>query len=228
MSIEIHTLTLNPLGTNSYLIGDREAGQAILIDPGGDLNQEFAELRPPRILQFAAERELPIQLILATHAHWDHVLSSATIRSETGAPFYSHHLSRTWLDHQPESGSHMFGPGVTFPVAAPVDRWLTDGPEEISLGNIHLETRHTPGHAADHLSFVLHSERTVFSGDSLFAGGIGRWDLPGGDHSQLLASIQKQLLTLPDDYRVYPGHGEATTIGQERQTNPFLVYGSNR
>lgn len=223
MNIEIHSLVLQPLSTNSYLIGDREAEQAILIDPGGDLTAEFAELRPPRILQLAESLSLRIELILATHAHWDHVLSSDLIRRETGAPFYTHHLSEPWLQQQPESASRMFGPGIRFPAAAPIDRWLTDGPEEITLGNIHLETRYTPGHAADHLSFVLHSERAVFSGDSLFAGGIGRWDLPGGDHPQLLASIRNQLLTLPDDYRVYPGHGEASTIGNERRNNHFLM-----
>ena len=222
MNIEIHSLVLQPLGTNSYLIGDRAASQAILIDPGGDLTAEFAELRPPRILQLAENLALRIELILATHAHWDHVLSSDLIRKETGAPFQAHHLAEPWLQQQPESASRMFGAGLRFPAAAAVDRWLTDGPEEITLGSIQLETRYTPGHAADHLSFVLHSERAVFSGDSLFAGGIGRWDLPGGDQPQLLASIQNQLLTLPDDYRVYPGHGEATTIGHERRSNPFL------
>ena len=226
MSIEIYRLQLGPLGTNSYLIGERERGEAILIDPVGDLTHEYEELLPPRLLAFAAERELRIALILATHAHWDHVLSSSSIQSETGAPFYAHHRSDSWLQSQPESGARMFGEGVRFPAAAPVDRWLVDGPEEITHGNIRLETRYTPGHSTDHLSYVLHSERTVFSGDALFANGIGRWDLPGGDHEQLLASIRAQLLTLDDDYRVYPGHGELTTIGHERRTNPYLLHDS--
>lgn len=224
MTIEIHHLQLGPLGTNSYLIGDRGSGEAILIDPVGDLTHDFEEVRPPRLVALAAEHHLRITLILATHAHWDHVLSSGSIQAETGAPFYAHRKSDSWLQSQPESGARMFGTGVRFPVAAPVDRWLSDGPEEIALGKIRLETRYTPGHSADHLSYVLHSERAVFSGDSLFAGGVGRWDLPGGDSEQLLTSIQTQLFTLADDYRVYPGHGEATTIGHERRTNPFLLH----
>ena len=224
MSIEIHRLQLGPLGTNAYLIGERERGEAILIDPVGDLTREYEELQPPRLLAFAAERDLRITLILATHAHWDHVLSSNSIQTATAAPFYAHHQSDSWLQSQPESGAHMFGEGVLFPAAAPVDRWLADGPEEIVLGNIRLETRYTPGHANDHLSYILYSERAVFSGDALFAGGIGRWDLLGGDREQLLASIRTQLLTLDDDYRVYPGHGEPTTIGHERRSNPYLLY----
>ena len=222
MSVEIHSLSLGPLGTNAYLVGDRASGEAVLIDPVGDLTEDHKELRPPRMLAFAAERDLRIALILATHAHWDHVLSSASLQAATDADFYIHQNARPWLEHLPEMGQNFFGPTVTFPAAATVNRWLLDGPETIRHGQIELETRFTPGHSPDHLSFVLHGEKAVFSGDSLFAGGIGRWDLRGGDQDQLLKAIREELFTLPDDYRVFPGHGGPTAIGQERRTNPFL------
>lgn len=222
MTIEFHRCALGPLSTNAYLIGDRESGESILIDPAGDLSPENEESLPPRLPAFAAEKGLRIALIIATHAHWDHVLSSKSIQEATGAPFYAHRHCREALQGLPQIGALFFGPRVRFPEAARVDRWLTDGPEEISLGSIRLETRFTPGHSPDHLSFILHSERAVIGGDALFAGSVGRWDLPGGDHDRLIASIHAQLLSLPDDYRVLPGHGEPTTIGHERLYNPYL------
>ncbi len=114
-------------------------------------------------------------------------------------------------------------PGTPFPEAAEPDRLLTTEPETIELGAIKLETLYTPGHAPGHLAFYMRDQGVVFSGDALFAGSIGRTDLPGSDHDLLMQSIREKLLTLPDETRVLSGHGKPTTIGTERATNPFLI-----
>ncbi len=211
MTIHIRMLTLGQIATNAYLIGDTETGDAVLIDPVDDA---------PLLYQAAADEGWTIRLILATHAHFDHVLASQPLKDLTGAPFAIHQLEESWLLTLPEQGMMFFG--THFPAAAKPDRLLMSEPETIEVGAIRLETLFTPGHAAGHISFYLPSERVVFSGDCLFAGSIGRTDLPGGDFNTLMSSIHDQLLPLGDDVSVMPGHGEPTTIGVERRSNPFL------
>ncbi|HVU10086.1 MAG TPA: MBL fold metallo-hydrolase [Phototrophicaceae bacterium] len=212
MTISIKYVTLGIAATNAYLIGDSESNQAILIDP-----VDQAET----LKAMADDSGWTIKLILATHAHFDHVLASKALKELTGAPFYIHAEAAPWLKTLPESGLRFVG--KPFPEAATPDRLLTTEPETLTLGAITLETLYTPGHAPGHLSFYMRDQGVVFSGDSLFAGTVGRTDLPGGDHALLIRSIREQLLPLPDDTTVLPGHGEMTTIGQERATNPFLV-----
>ncbi|NUN06879.1 MAG: MBL fold metallo-hydrolase, partial [Bdellovibrio sp.] len=162
-----------------------------------------------------------IKLILATHAHFDHVLASHALKAQTNAPFYIHHEGLPFLEALPQWGV-MFT-GQPFPEAAVPDRLLTSEPEVIELGAIRLETLYTPGHVPGHLSFFMPAARLVFSGDTLFAGSIGRTDLPGGDYELLMRSIFDKLIPLGDDVRVLSGHGEPTTIGRERAINPFLL-----
>lgn len=212
MAILIKSLTLGIATTNGYLVADSETKNAIVIDPVDDA---------PRFLQVAQAQGWNIKLILATHAHFDHVLASHDLKAATGAPFYIHEDCQVWLDVLPAQGQR-FGLG-RFPEAAKPDRLLTSTPQTLELDSIRLETRYTPGHAPGHLAFYLASENVVFSGDALFAGSIGRTDLPGGDMRTLMDSIFSQLLTLPDDTRVLSGHGYETTIGRERQTNPFIT-----
>ncbi len=212
MTISIKYVTLGIAATNAYLIGDSESNQAILIDP-----VDQAET----LKAMADDSGWTIKLILATHAHFDHVLASKALKELTGAPFYIHAEAAPWLKTLPESGLRFVG--KPFPEAATPDRLLTTEPETLALGAITLETLYTPGHAPGHLSFYMRDQGVVFSGDSLFAGTVGRTDLSGGDHALLIRSIREQLLPLPDDTTVLPGHGEMTTIGQERATNPFLV-----
>lgn len=211
MTIEIKRLTLGMVSTNAYLVGDIETNEAILIDPVDNADV---------LKQTADDSGWTIKLILATHAHFDHVLASKDLKEMTGAPFWIHEDCISMLETLPMQGK-LFGLG-DFPDAAKPDRLLKSEPETIELGAIKLETLYTPGHAVGHLSFYMPEHKIVFSGDSLFFGSIGRTDLPGGNHEQLLQSIREQLFTLEDDVRVLPGHMQETTIGFERENNPFL------
>lgn len=212
MSVDILMMTLGMAQTNAYLVADTATGRAVLIDPVDDANLIF---------DLAAERGWQISLILATHAHFDHVLAAKAIKDATGAPFVVHQGAVPWLERLPEQGM-LFGLG-RLPAAPPPDRLLGDDPEEIVLDAIRLKTLYTPGHADGHVAFYLMDHGVVFSGDTLFQGSIGRTDLPGGNYERLLRSIETQLLSLPDETRVLSGHGNPTTIGAERRTNPFLV-----
>lgn len=212
MSIEIKRLTLGMVSTNAYIIGDTETNNAIVIDPVDDADTLY---------QAAQDSGWTIKLILATHAHFDHVLASKALKEKTGAEFYIHSDCVQWLKTLPQQG-RMFGMGE-FPEAATPDRLLTTESETITLDSIVLETLYTPGHAPGHLSFFLREYAIVFSGDALFAGSVGRTDLPGASYDVLMHSIFTQLLPLGDDVRVLPGHMSETTIGKERKTNPFLL-----
>ncbi len=212
MSIKIKSLTLGPLAANAYLLADTETKNAILIDPVDEA---------PAILAAAEEEGWAIKLMLATHAHFDHVLASAAIKEALGIPFYINAECVALLDEIPEHGIR-YGFGE-LPKPAVPDRLLASETELIELDGIRLQSLYTPGHAPGHLSFYLPEQKVLFSGDSLFAGSIGRTDLPGGDHDLLMKSIFQQLMVLDDDVRVLPGHSEATTIGRERRTNPFLL-----
>lgn len=211
MSIEIKQLTLGMVSTNAYLVADIETNEAILIDP-----VDNAKI----IKQTADEAGWTIKLILATHAHFDHVLASKEIKELTNAPFWIHEECVSMLETLPMQGK-LFGLG-DFPEAASPDKLLTSEQEIIKLGKITLKTLYTPGHAVGHLSFYMPEHKILFSGDTLFFSSIGRADLPGGNHDLLLKSIREQLLTLDDDVRVLPGHMQQTTIGFERKNNPFL------
>ena len=212
MSIKIKSLTLGPFATNAYLVADTQTGNAILIDPVDDA---------PAILAAAGEEDWSIQLMIATHAHLDHVMASAAIKHELEIPFYIHEACETLLDEIPLQGI-FFGLGE-LPAAAQPDRLLSSESETIELDSIRLLSLYTPGHAPGHLSFYLAEHKILFSGDTLFAGSIGRTDLPGGDHAQLMRSIVDRLMVLDDDVQVLPGHMGMTSIGRERKTNPFLL-----
>lgn len=212
MSLEIQVLNLGVAATNCYIVGDTDIGEAILIDPVDDA---------PLLVKTAADAGLTIKLILATHGHFDHVLASKELKALTGAPFYINQHDQPLLDRLPDTGVRFIG--KKFPEAAKPDRYLADDPEIIEHGAIKLKTLFTPGHAPGHIAFYMEDHNLLFSGDALFAGSIGRTDLPGGDYPTLMESIFKKLLPLGDEVRVLPGHGEQTTIGHERRTNPFLL-----
>lgn len=210
MTIEILKLTLGLVSTNCYIVGDTDSGAAIVIDPADNA---------PAILEAVEQRGWTIRQVLATHAHFDHVLAVEEICRASGAPFLMHEKDAPTLNALQLTGQ-LFG--LTLPPPPEVDRYVTAG-ETIEVGAIRLNVRFTPGHTPGHVSYVLDSDPVVFCGDCLFAGSIGRTDLPGGDQALLLRSIREQLLTLPDDTTVASGHGELTTIGVERRTNPFLT-----
>ncbi|MBI5649036.1 MAG: MBL fold metallo-hydrolase [Chloroflexi bacterium] len=200
-------LLVGPLGVNCYVLGDENTREGIVIDPGGN---------PREILKTIETRKLKISAIVNTHAHFDHVLALSEVRAATGAPFMLHADEVEILASAQMSGA-MFGMAMRQP--APPDRLLNDG-DTIQVGAITLQVLHTPGHTPGGICLLL--DNRVIVGDTLFQSGIGRTDFPGGDYATLMQSIRDKLLMLPDETLVYPGHGAATTIGEERQLNPFL------
>jgi glyoxylase-like metal-dependent hydrolase (beta-lactamase superfamily II) len=204
----IETLTGGLAQTNCYLVGCEQIRHAIAIDPGFDAQV---------VIDRARSLDLTIKLILLTHGHFDHIGAVTDLREVTQAPVALHPLDHSWL--RINGGADLFRLKIR-PVTAP-DLELSHG-QVIEAGTLKFETRFTPGHTRGHVVFIEHAERSAFVGDVLFAGSIGRTDLLGGDYDTLIASIRDQLLSLPDDFKVYAGHGPPTTIGAERQFNPFL------
>ncbi len=218
MAIEILCMTLGAFATNAYLVADSETKNAILIDPVASA---------PVILNAATERGWRIQMMIATHAHLDHVMASKAIKDDLGIPFYLHAEGLPWLADLPAQGK-LFGLDDIAPAAQP-DCLMTSASEIIELDAIRLQTLYTPGHAPGHVSLLMAKQSVLFSGDTLFAGSIGRTDLPGGDYALLMRSIYDKLMPLAEATRVLPGHMGATTIGHERKTNPFLLaYDKNK
>ncbi|MBX3002219.1 MAG: MBL fold metallo-hydrolase [Caldilineaceae bacterium] len=206
----IETLTVGLLQENCYILGCEETLKGVIVDPGDN---------PRGIMQSVRTLGLEIEKIINTHAHFDHIMAVDAVRKATGATFHLHKDDLPILRDAPERVSLWLGAHID-PIADP-DKYLEHG-QIIAFGNQSLEVRFTPGHAPGHVVFVDHTGGHVFAGDTLFQGSIGRFDLPGADGPTLLRSIHQQLLTLPDDFDVYPGHGASTTIGYEREHNPFV------
>lgn len=202
-------LTLGTFQTNCYIVGSETTREGLVIDPGSD---------PLMIIDQIRRLDLKIKLIVNTHAHVDHVLAIESIKRTFDARFALHADEMPILEAVPAQASMFLGKPVT-PVPSP-DILLKEG-DIIEVGDIRMKVIHTPGHSPG--GICLHGDGVVFSGDTLFNFGIGRTDFPGGNHRQLLNSIALKLFALPDDTVVYPGHGPDTTIGFERENNPFLV-----
>jgi hydroxyacylglutathione hydrolase len=202
----IETLAVGPIMANCYILGCEETGLAAVIDPGDEAT---------RILEAVARRKLNVTAILNTHGHFDHVGANAPLKAATGADIMIHALDTPMLADLASAG-RMFGLRVEN--SPPPDRTLGDG-DRIQVGNLTLEVIHTPGHTPGGVAF--HTDGVVFVGDTLFAGSIGRTDLPGGNFDTLIHSIHTRLFTLDDAVQVYPGHMGTTTIGREKRYNPF-------
>jgi hydroxyacylglutathione hydrolase len=199
---------VGPLACNCYIVGDPETREAIVIDPGGDAETIASAL---------AEGGLRVTAIVATHAHFDHVIAAEHIRELTGAPFYLHDEDKPLLSWYRESGRMFLG--IDLPDPPDVDTAATEG-DRLRAGSVELEVVHTPGHSPGSISLV--TDDVIFAGDTLFAGSIGRTDLPGGDAHALVSAVKQKLFEWPDQTPVHPGHGPATTIGRERSENPFV------
>lgn len=210
MAIQVHMLSLGMLPTNAFIIADEDTRNAILIDPSDE---------PHKIIKLLEDNDYTVKEILATHGHFDHVLAAQALKDKTGAPFRIHEADLAFLASAQETAKAY---GIHAPPPAQHDALINEG-DVFEVDSIRLETLFTPGHAPGHVSFVLASEETVFSGDCLFSGSIGRTDLPGADYETLMKSITKKLLPLGDSYTVCNGHGPITTIGHERETNPFVT-----
>ena len=208
----LEMLTVGPFQENCYIIGDEESGVGALIDPGDEA---------PRIAMAVEQTDLEIGSIIVTHAHIDHVGAVAALVDEYACPVLMHAEAEPMLRQLPTQAMMM---GLRFGKVPTVDRNIEDE-EVLEVGDLGLRSLYTPGHAPGHLAFHVEDRGLVLSGDSLFAGSVGRVDLPGGSMEVLMRSIEERLLTLPYDTDVYPGHGPRTTIGNERASNPFLQGG---
>ncbi|KAA6438679.1 MBL fold metallo-hydrolase [Dyadobacter flavalbus] len=210
--IHIENFVFNPFAENTYLLHD-DTGEAVIIDPGCYDKQELAEITD----YIEANGLKPVQII-NTHAHIDHVLGIAALKRKYRIPFSLHALDEPLLKAVKSYASNY---GFSSFDEPEIDTYLAEG-DTVHFGNSSLKVIFVPGHAPGHIAFVNEDQRFVMGGDVLFHMSIGRTDLPGGDHNQLLSSIRSKLFTLPDDYTVYPGHMQLTTIGFEKKNNPFF------
>jgi hydroxyacylglutathione hydrolase len=207
--LELRGFTVGPFAENPYLLVCSETRQALLIDPGDE-----ADL----LWQAIVDAQATLSAIVLTHAHLDHVGAVEAIRARAQVPVYLHPDDDELLAHVPQQAA-LFGLHAA-PVP-PAERRLAHG-EPLQCGNITLHVIHTPGHSPGSVCLYDESSGTLIAGDTLFRRSVGRTDLPGGNASTLLRSIRDQLWPLPDDVQVYPGHGPATSIGDERRYNPFV------
>jgi len=204
-------LPVTPFQQNCSIIWDDFSRRAAVVDPGGDLERVVAELE---------RHKLTLEKILLTHAHLDHAAGTAALAKLKGVPIEGPHPDDQFLIDSLPAQAAKYG----FPPATPFEptRWLTDG-DTVVVGNETLDVHHCPGHTPGHVVFFHRSRRVAWVGDVIFAGSIGRSDLPRGNHAQLVQSIRQKLFPLGDDVTFVPGHGPTSTFGHERQTNPFVA-----
>jgi len=205
--MQLSRLVVGPLQVNCYIVHDEKTKEAIVIDPGDDGRE---------ILDLIREKGLKVRYIVNTHAHFDHVGANKLLKDATGAELLIHEADSGLLS---TTANHARMFGMTAPSSPKADRYVKHG-DVLTVGALTLTVLHTPGHSAGGIS--LAGDGVVFTGDALFAGSIGRTDLPGGDLMTLITSIKTYLMSLPDDTVVLSGHGPQSTIGDERRENPFL------
>ena len=209
--VNVHVLPAGPIQTNAYLLTEPATGEAVLVDaPEGVWEKALAVL---------GAEGCRLTGLWLTHGHWDHTQGAAEVVRRTGAKVHAHRADGPLIE-TPEVMKAFLLPGlVVDPVG--VDRWLADGDTLEALGET-VSVRHVPGHCPGSLMFYFPGARAAFAGDALFRGSIGRTDLPGGDFGQLEDSIRSRIFSLPDATTVFPGHGEPTTVGEERAHNPYV------
>jgi len=208
----LESFPVGPLHCNCTVLGDEVTHEALVVDPGDNI---------PEILSRLQKHGLTLRQIVVTHAHIDHVGGAALLRKATGAPVFLNQKDLGLLGMMEMQAGWL---GVPTPVVAPPDASADDG-LSIGLATLPAEVLHTPGHTPGSIRLHFPAQHLLLAGDTLFAGSIGRTDLPGGDGRQILRSLRERLVVLPDATRVLPGHGPETTIGEEKQSNPFLQPG---
>lgn len=203
------TIVVGPLGVNCFILGDKSSKEAAIVDPGADCEMISAALD-----RFG----LQVKYIINTHGHFDHVGCNRRLQEKTGAELLIHEADVKLLSLASRSAQNY---GLVVEDSPAPSRFLTDG-MRLELGKRCIEVLHTPGHTQGGCCLLLANERVVITGDTLFADSVGRTDLPGGSHEQLIASIKGKLMPLPDETVVWPGHGPSSTIGRERRMNPYI------
>jgi hydroxyacylglutathione hydrolase len=202
--MDVRCFTVGPLQENCWIV--RREERALVVDPGDEAD---------RLIEVVEALEVTVEAILITHCHFDHVGAVAAMARATGAPVYCPAGEVQWLEHI-----------LAFPGFGPFEGYTPEhtvaGGDRLALAGFEVDVISTPGHSPDHVTYSLADEQVIFSGDVLFQGSIGRTDLPGADHATLMRSIATLLDTLPDETRVIPGHMGTTTLGREREANPFL------
>jgi hydroxyacylglutathione hydrolase len=205
----LETFPVGPLQCNCTLLGDEDAAEAIVIDPGDEVS---------RIYRRISDLGLKLKQILVTHAHIDHVGGAMKLKAKTGAPILLNQADHDLLKMLDVQASWL---GMRPPEPVSIDQPLADG-DKLQVGSLDAEVIHTPGHTEGSVCLFFAAEQKLIAGDTLFAGSIGRTDLPGGSFDKIMASLHHRVLALPDHTVVIPGHGPITSIGEERQSNPFL------
>jgi len=206
-------LVVGPIQANCYVLGCERTKEAAVIDPGGDVD---------KILMTLAKDKLHCVTIFNTHGHFDHTADNKRLKEVTGAKLVIHRADAPMILHQGSNGSMW---GMEVEDSPPPDSYVEER-DVITFGDISLQVLHTPGHSPGGISLL--SDKMVFVGDTLFAGSIGRTDLPGGDYETLIRSVKEKIFPLGDDVVIYPGHGPKTTVGRERRSNPFFASGGSR
>lgn len=208
----LESFPVGPLHCNCTILGDEITHEAVVVDPGDNI---------PEILSRLQKHGLTVRQIIITHAHIDHVGGAALLRKATGAPVFLNQKDLGLLGMMEIQAGWL---GVPTPEVIPPDA-SADDRLSVGLATLPAEVLHTPGHTPGSICLYFPAQHLLLAGDTLFAGSIGRTDLPGGDGRQILRSLRERLLVLPDATRVLPGHGPKTTIGEEKQSNPFLQPG---
>jgi hydroxyacylglutathione hydrolase len=209
--VHVYVLPAGPIQTNAYLLTDPSTGEAVLIDaPEG----VWAQVEP--ILKREGCR---LSALWLTHGHWDHIQGAAEVARKSGAPIHAHLGDRAMIE-TPEVMRPLMLPGLVVEPSK-VDRWIDDGATLGALGE-NVRVSHVPGHAPGSLMFYFPRAAAAFPGDALFKGSVGRTDLPGGSFEELERSIRSRIYVLPDETKVFAGHGEVTTVGEEKANNPHV------
>lgn len=208
----ITTITNDVANENTYLVENDT--RVLVIDPGSDTKG---------ILKKIKKLEKPVQAILLTHTHYDHIMSLEAVREAFNQPdVYVSALEASWLFNPKDNLSgHIRHADIPDVICKPAEQ-LLQYQKPYTIGDFHFQVVETPGHSIGGVSFIFHDEETIFSGDALFKGSIGRYDLPTGNYDQLIKGIEDKLFSQPEQYKVYPGHGQMTSIGQEKHYNPFF------
>ena len=203
-------IPVGPLQCNCSVIGDEGTHEAMVIDPGDDIS---------RVLAMVRKHGLSVKQIVITHAHIDHVGGAMKLRQATGAPILLNQNDYSLLKMLDMQAAWV---GMASPGKVEIDQQLAEG-DKLSAGSLEATVLHTPGHTEGSVCLYFSTQQKLIAGDTLFAGSIGRTDLPGGSFEKIMSSLRQRVLALPDDTIVIPGHGPLTSIGEERESNPFLT-----